>query len=471
MTITETTTNTGGLQLASERITVLDKWTGEIIAERQTVSGAEVDTIVRTAVAAAEVPWAPDQRERSLRRAVELLQQRKEHILETMIRETGYTRRDVENEFSRAMSTLSLCAEEAIRITGAIVPVAANAAFANSLALTVRVPIGVVLAVTPFNAPLNTPCHKIGPALAAGNAVILKPAELTPLTAEHLVSALHDAGVPRGRLQIAHGRGETAGHALLTREEIGFTTFTGSTAVGTVVKSATGVRPVSLELGSISPTLVCEGADVAHAAEQIVRGSFRKAGQVCTSVQIVYAHTSLADELTTEIVRRTKSLVTGDPWSSDPDFGPVISTEAADHVTRLIEASVAAGAQPLTGGGRTGTLIEPVVLGGVRDGMPITREEAFGPVVGITTFDSIDDAIARVNAGRYGLQAGVFTDSLDITRKVALNLQVGGVVINGTSSTRSDGMPFGGQKDSGFGKEGPEHAVREMSVERLVFMV
>jgi succinate-semialdehyde dehydrogenase/glutarate-semialdehyde dehydrogenase len=257
---------------------------------------------------------------------------------------------------------------------------------------------------------------------------------------------------------------------LLHDAHIGFTTFTGSTEVGAIVKRETGIRPVSLELGSASVTIVCQDADLDKVARDVASAGFRKAGQVCTSVQLLYAHASIERDLTERLSASVRGLKSGDPANAATDVGPLISSPAAEHAEALVADALQAGADAYVGGTRTGTHFMPTVLHGVARHMRVAREEIFAPVVGVVSFDSLDEAISMANSSAYGLQAGVYTSSIATTMRVIKELEVGGVIINGTSSTRADGMPYGGMKNSGFGKEGPHYAAQEMSIERLVML-
>jgi succinate-semialdehyde dehydrogenase/glutarate-semialdehyde dehydrogenase len=451
-------------------ITVRDKWSGEIIDELPRATVEDIANAVAAADVARKHPWPPYERAVVLQRAVALLRERQQAISGTMRRETGFTNKDVANEFTRALVTLELCAQEATRLGGEVVPLGASAGFTERLAFTIRVPVGIVLAITPFNAPLNTVCHKIGPALAAGNVVILKPAELTPLTARALTQVLTDAGLPSGYLHVLYGSGSEVGLPLLRDPRIGFTTFTGSTEVGAIVKRETGVRPVSLELGSASVTIVCEDANLDKVVADVANSGFRKAGQVCTSVQLLYAQAGIQDELINRLAGRVSSITSGDPASITTDVGPLITAGAADHATELVNDARQAGATLLVGGQQSGSRFSPTLLCGLKPQMRLAREEIFAPVVGVLSFGMLDEAIVQANASSYGLQAGVYTSSIATALRVSRELEVGGVIINGTSSTRADGMPYGGMKNSGFGKEGPHYAAREMSIERLVML-
>jgi succinate-semialdehyde dehydrogenase / glutarate-semialdehyde dehydrogenase len=449
----------------------MDKWTGEVIGELERANAARVESVLAQAVDALKQPWPARDRAAALRLAAAKLMEQRDEISSVMRRETGFTHTDVRDEFDRALVTLQLCAEEATRLGGEVVPLNASAGFEQRVAFTIRVPIGVVLAITPFNAPLNTVCHKIGPALAGGNAVVLKPAELTPLTAQKLVEVLHSAGVPPAYLHIVHGSGSEVGIRLLRDPRIAFTTFTGSTEVGLIVKRETGIRPVQLELGSASVTIVCEDADLDRVAADVQRAGFRKAGQVCTSVQTLLVQRELADDLRDRLAKRVGALRSGDPGDAATEVGPLISEEAATRADELVSDAVKAGAHVTVGSARARSLISPTLLEGVTPDMRIVSEEIFAPIVSIVGVHSLDDAIAIANRSRYGLQAGVYTSSIAIALRAARTLEVGGVIINGTSSTRADGMPYGGVKDSGFGHEGPAYAAREMTISRLVMLI
>jgi succinate-semialdehyde dehydrogenase/glutarate-semialdehyde dehydrogenase len=454
----------------SSAVTVHDKWSGEILGELERATEPLIEKTMAGAVDALRQPWSALDRAAALRGAVAMLRERRAELTTVMRRETGFTTTDVHDEFERAMVTLQLCAEESTRLGGEVIPLGASAGFEQRVAFTLRVPIGVVLAITPFNAPLNTVCHKIGPALAAGNSVVLKPALLTPLTAQLLVDTLHAAGVPGGYLQILHGSGSELGLRLLRDPRIAFATFTGSTEVGLIVKRETGIRPVQLELGSTSTTIVCEDGDLDRVVVDVRRSGFRKAGQVCTSVQNLLVQRRVADQLRELLTVGVTSLRSGDPGEASTEVGPVITQQAAEYANELIADAVSAGAQIAVGAARERNLLAPTLMTGVNPNMRIVREEVFAPVVNLISFDALPEAFAIANASRYGLQAGFYTASIANALHAARSLEVGGVIINGTSSTRADGMPYGGVKDSGFGREGPAYAISEMTVPRLVVL-
>lgn len=447
---------------------VTDKWSGESIAEIPYSGEREVDDALTSARGAQQAAWTAAERAEVLRTAGRLLSERKDAIADGMQRETGFTLSDVQDEFKRALVTLQLCAEEATRLSGEVVPLGASPGFEERVAFTIRVPAGVVLAITPFNAPLNTVCHKIGPALAAGNSVVLKPAAFTPLTARALVDVLWESGVPRERLHVLYGSGSELGLRLLRDTRVDFTTFTGSTDVGLVVKRETGIRPVQLELGSVSVTVVCEDANLAQVVGDVQRAGYRKAGQVCTSVQVLFAHQAVYEATVEALAEKVRDLVAGDPRAEGTRVGPLICEPAAQRAAELVESARAAGARLVVGGGAAGSLFAPTLVADVGAEMELARHEIFAPVVAVIPYGDAETALSQINAGRYGLQAGVYTERIDNALWWARRLQVGGVIVNGTSSTRADGMPYGGVKDSGFGREGPAYAMQEMTTSRLI---
>jgi len=348
------------------------------------------------------------------------------------------------------------------------VPIQSAPGFEDALAFTIRVPLGVVAAITPFNSPLNTVCHKIAPALAAGNTVVLKPASPTPLTALRLAGLLLEAGLPPGHLNVLTGSGSEVGRWLTEDSRVRFFTFTGSTAVGEEIQSRIGLRRSCMELGNISATIVCEDADLDRAVPQIVNGAFRKAGQVCTSVQRLYVQRGIYDVFVDRLVAAAQMLRAGDPWDPSTDVGPLISEPQAAQAEQWIGEAVAGGATIRLGSRREGSLLFPTILVDVAADARVLCDEVFAPVVSVLPYAAFDEAVALVNAAPYGLQAGVFTQDLQRALAAAKRLEVGGVIINGTSSTRADLMPYGGTKRSGFGREGPKYAVEEMTESRVV---
>lgn len=427
---------------------------------------------VRRAVDAAHAAFrkgAPVAFERGaiLERAAVLMDQRVEDFARTMQMEAGFTASDATGEVRRCIQTLKLSAEEARRLAGAVIPLEGAPNQTGRLAFTLRVPLGVVAAITPFNSPLNTVTHKVAPAFAAGNAVILKPSTHTPLTACKLAQVLLDAGMPRGFLSVLHGSGEVV-QWLQADERVRFFAFTGSTEVGRKIQQAAGLRRTQMELGSIACTIVCDDAQLDAALPKIANAGYRKAGQVCTSVQLLLVHESLLSEVETRLAELVKALPFGDPYEASTVVGPVISEEAAVRIESWIKEAVAGGATCLAGGERAGAVVAPTLLTNISSSMKVGCSEIFGPVVCISPFSTLEQAIERVNATPFGLASGIFTNRLSDAFSAAQRLEVGGVHVNETSSSRVDLMPYGGSKDSGFGREGPHYAVHEMTEERIV---
>lgn len=450
------------------RVDVLDKYRLQPVFTIQLADAAQV----RQAVDAAHAAFrrgAPVAFERGavLERAAVLMEQRLDDFVRTMQLEAGFTQSDSAGEVRRCIQTLKLSAEEARRLAGDVIPLAGAPGQAGRLGFTLRVPLGVVAAITPFNSPLNTVTHKVAPALAAGNAVILKPSTHTPMTAGLLAEVLLDAGVPPGFLSVLHGSAEVVKH-LQDDPRVRFFAFTGSTEVGRQIQQAAGLRRTQMELGSIACTIVCEDADLDMALPKIVNAGYRKAGQVCTSVQLLLVHESLQAAVEDRLAQMVRALTFGDPMDPKTFVGPVISEEAAVRIEAWVGEAVAAGAQLLAGGKREGAVVAPTLLTRISDSMRVGCSEIFGPVVCIVPFKTLAEAIDRVNSTPFGLATGLFTNRLGDALSAAQKLEVGGVHVNETSSSRVDLMPYGGSKDSGFGREGPRYAVHEMTEERVV---
>jgi succinate-semialdehyde dehydrogenase/glutarate-semialdehyde dehydrogenase len=446
-----------------------DKYHGREYGRMAVASPEQVNRAVDGALAGLrESTLSPYERYRILLEAARVIDSRRATLIELMRDEAGFTHADGDNEVRRCVQTLELSAEEGKHLAGELVPMQAAAGVKNRLGFTIRVPRGVVCAITPFNSPLNTLAHKVGPAIAGGNAVVIKPSNVTPLSAVELCKALIDAGLPANLLALVHGSGSAIGRQLLADPRIAFYAFTGSTQVGREIQQAAGLRGMQLELGSIASTIVCADADIDMAIPKIINAGFRKAGQVCTSVQRLFVARGIADTFIPKFVAAVKATPCGDPADPNTVIGPMISRQHAERAESWVREAVQSGARILTGGRREGALFEPTVLHGVRDSMKVVCEEIFAPVVSIIEFDRIEEAIAGANASDFGLAAGLFTRDLQTALRTAQQLAFGGVHINEASSARIDAMPFGGVKDSGFGREGPAWAIREMTEERLI---
>lgn len=389
-------------------------------------------------------------------------------FVRTMQMEAGFTASDAAGEVRRCRETLRLSAEEARRLAGDVIPLAGAPQQSGRIGFTMRVPLGIVLAITPFNSPLNTVAHKIAPAFAAGNAVILKPASATPLTACLLADVLVQAGMPKGFLSVLIGGAQLA-EWLIADERVRFFAFTGSTEVGRKIQQGAGLRRTQMELGSIACTILCDDAKLETALPKVLNAGYRKAGQVCTSVQLLLVQNEILQKVEAGLAALVSALPYGDPYDPKTVVGPLISEQEAIRVEKWVAEAVAKGAKCLAGGGaRQGAVIPPVLLTAIDASMKVGCQEIFGPVVCIVPFRTLDEAIARINATPFGLASGIFTNRLDDAFTAARRLEVGGVHVNETSSSRVDLMPYGGSKDSGFGREGPRYAVHEMTEERIV---
>lgn len=447
---------------------LLDKYTLEPHAIIGKADAAQM-TLAVDAAHAAYRRGAPSPHERGaiLDKAAELVAANADAFVRIMQAEAGFTEADASGEVRRCVQTLRLSAEEARRLAGEVIPLAGAPGQDGRIAFTLRVPLGVVAAITPFNSPLNTVTHKVAPAFAAGNAVILKPSSNTPLTAQKLCEILVEAGMPAGFLSLVHCGSDVA-RVLLDDERVRFFAFTGSTEVGRAIQQAAGLRRTQMELGSIAFTVLADDADLDKALPKVVGAGYRKAGQVCTSVQILLVHEAIMAEVSKRLTAMVEALPFGDPRADGMVVGPMISEREAIRVEAWIEEAVARGATRLAGGPRAGAVVPPTLLSGIDGGMKVGCREIFGPVVCLVPYATLDEAIERVNATPFGLATGLFTNRLQDALAAAQRLEVGGVHINETSSSRVDMMPYGGSKDSGFGREGPRYAVHEMTEERVV---
>jgi acyl-CoA reductase-like NAD-dependent aldehyde dehydrogenase len=454
---------------SNHHFSILAKFSGREVARAHAADAPLVARAVEAANAAfrgGEIPIP--ERYAILMRAASILQRRRDEIIDVMVTETGFTVADNAGDVARCVQTLQTSAEEAKRLNGEMVPMDAAPGHAGEMAFTIRVPLGVVAAITPFNSPLNTVAHKVAPAIAAGNSVVLKPASYTPLTACLLAEIFEEAGLPAGWINVIHGPGGRTGGLLCEHPDVRFFAFTGGGVAGAAIQRAAGLRRTQMELGNISSTVVCEDANIAKAAALSARAAFRKAGQVCVSVQRLFVHRSIFDAFARELVAVTGRMKVGDPRAADTAIGPMIDVAEARRAEAWVNEAVAGGARVLIGGRRDGPLFAPTILADVKTDMKVVSEEIFAPVVSLLAYESFDDAIAAVNDTPYGLAAGIFTRDIDRALRAARKVEVGLFNINNTSANRADLMPYGGCKASGFGREGPRAAIREMTDERLV---
>jgi len=453
---------------------VFDKTTQALIGHAEAASRQQVDAAVDAAHTAFErntlEPW---DRYRILCRVAELIDKHRAEFCALIAAEAGFPLSDGDNEVNRAVQTFLTSAEEGKRLSGEVVPIEGAPGNAHRMAFTIRAPRGVVCGITSFNSPLNMVAHKVAPALASGNTVVLKPPQATPFSAALLFQILLDSGLPAGHANLVNGSGARIGSWLTANPKIAFYTFTGSTAVGKQIRDAIGMRPIALELGSIAATIACDDADLERAAPRCVNSAFRRAGQACTSTQRMYVQEPVVGRFLDLFVAATKKLKVGDPREPATAIGPMISENDAVRVESWVKEAVSAGAQLVYGGQRTGAVLQPTILydpqrRGVPARMRVLCEEVFGPVVTIIPFQTLDDAIDEINAMPYGIATGIFTKDVNRAMRAARRLNVATVHINESSTSRVDLMPFGGVKDSGLGREGPRYAMREMTEERLV---
>jgi acyl-CoA reductase-like NAD-dependent aldehyde dehydrogenase len=389
-----------------------------------------------------------------------------EDLAGTICAEVGKTIREARNEVRRAQDTLRLSGDAATFLDGELLHCGIVSGGVDRRATVTFEPVGVVGAVTPFNYPLNLLCHKLGPAIGAGNAIVAKPSPKAPLAAARLADLAVEAGFPDGLFQVVHGGADAA--LALARSPIDLLSFTGGPAAGLALKNASGLVRCLMELGGNDPLFVLPDADLEKAVATAVGHRFEIAGQSCAAVKKLYLHRDIEAEFTGRLLAAVATVRAGDPASEATDMGPVIDEAAARLVEGRIEATLAAGARLLAGGRRRGTLVEPTVVAGVSLDAPVIAEETFGPVIAIRSFERAADAIAEVNAGPYGLQAGIFTNDHALVKQFSRDLAVGGVMVNEGPDFRAEHVPFGGIKSSGLGREGVRIAVREMSETRVV---
>jgi acyl-CoA reductase-like NAD-dependent aldehyde dehydrogenase len=444
---------------------VRSPYSHEVVGRIAKAGAEETRRAVDAAVQAMRDPLPAHKRAEILVRVAGALGRRHEEAARLISDEAGKPLKAARVEAARAMSTYTFAAVEARKLAGEMVPMDAAQAGEGKLAFTLRRPIGVVGAISPFNFPLNLVAHKIAPALAAGCAVVLKPASQTPLSALLLAELEEEAGLPPGWLNVVVGPAAEIGDVLVDDERVRLITFTGSSGVGWELKRRAPKKRVNLELGNATPVIVAADADVAAAAAKLAQNAFSFAGQSCISVQRIYVERGAYDLFLREFLPLVETLKLGDPADEETDVGPVIDEDARDRILDWIRST---SGEILTGGELEGDLIRPTVIANPAPEDKVSCEEVFGPVCTVSAVDSIDEAIRLANGTRYGLQGGIFTASLDTALRAAQELDFGGVTVNEAPTFRSDQMPYGGVKDSGNTREGPHYAVREMTEERLV---
>src|SRR5579862_1184522 len=452
-----------------EFIEVHSPYSGEVVGRVPKSGATDARRAVDAAAKVLESPLPAHERAAILDRTAALLRERQEEMAQTICAEAGKPIKTARVEASRAVSTYTFAAVEARKLAGDVVPMEASEAGAGKIAFTLRRPIGVIGAISPFNFPCNLVAHKLAPALAAGCPVVLKPASATPLSALLLAELEHEAGLPEGWLTVLVGPSGEIGDVLVEDVRVRMITFTGSSGVGWGLAERAPQKRVRLELGNSTPVVIAEDADLDAAAQKLATNAFSFAGQSCISVQRIYGLRPVLDAFLERFVPRVEALVVGDPAEEDTDVGPVIDSGNRDRIVAWVEEALGAGAHLVTGSTDADPL-SPLVIADAPESAKIVCDEVFGPVCVVNPVDSLEDAYERANATDYGLQAGIFTGSLSTALAAAEALEFGGVTVNEAPTFRADQMPYGGIKGSGNTKEGPAYTIREMTEERLVVL-
>ncbi|GGE13686.1 putative aldehyde-dehydrogenase-like protein y4uC [Marinithermofilum abyssi] len=452
------------------KIDVCDPQDGSLIARVPGMNGEEVDAAVERAQKGVQIARSlPSHRRMAiLRKAADIVEERAESFAVTIAREGSKTIREARKEVFRCVETLRISAEEARRIRGETIPFDQAAGSEQRVGYYVRFPVGLIAAITPFNDPLNLVAHKVGPAIAAGNAIIVKPASVTPLSALKLAEVMREAGLPDLVLTVVTGHGREIGQRLVQHPAVRMVSFTGGWEAGEEIHRLMGLKKVSMELGSNSPAIVLSDADLDEAVECTVSGAFWAAGQNCLGVQRIFVEEKVFEKFAQMFVQRTLQYRVGDKCSEETDMGPLITEKEARRVERWVQEAVDAGARLLCGGRRNGAYYHPTVLTNVPAYCKVAREEVFGPVVSLFPVSGLEEAIQRANEVDYGLQAGIFTRDVHQAFEAVQRLEAGGVMVNDSSDYRVDAMPFGGIKGSGLGREGVPFAVQEMTETKVV---
>ena len=451
-------------------VEVRNKYSGEVIGTLPSARREDVDAAVAAAARAAAVMAEMPAHRRSeiLSRTAALIRERRDEFARTIAAEAGKALKYARAEVDRGIMTFTIAAEEARRLHGETVPLDAVPAGEGYFGFWIRRPVGVVAAISPFNFPLNLVAHKVAPALAAGNTVVLKPATATPLTAVKLCQVLAEAGLPGGAINLIVGPGSTVGEWLVTHPQVAKVTFTGSPAVGERIMSIAGIKKVTLELGNTSPVIIAPDADLDFVAKRCAVGAYYNSGQVCISVQRIYSERKVYEPFTERFVQASQAMVVGDPLDERVDVGPMIDVREAERIEGWVQEAMAGGARVLTGGKRDGAVYWPTVLSEVKPEMKVVAQEVFAPVASVIATDDFEDALRQADATEYGLQAAVFTRDISRVFQAVRRLNFGGVIINDTPVFRADHMPYGGMRRSGIGREGVRYAMEEMTNIQMV---
>jgi len=454
----------------AKKIEVKNPFDNSVIDTVPRVDANDLEKALEFAVRGAKVmaKLTSYERWKILRKAADLLAAQNEELGQLISKEEGKIIAEGRGEANRAVETMTGSAEEAKRLHGETIPLDADPMGSKKLGFTLRVPCGVVAAIAPFNFPLNLVCHKVGPALAAGNSVIVKPASDTPLSALRLTEILLEAGLPPEGIQCITGSGGEIGEALVADRRVRKVTFTGSREVGDRICRTAGIKKVTMELGSNSPLIIMSDADLDKVAAAVAVTGYGNAGQTCISTQRVLTAKTVYGDFLGALKPKVEALTTGNQLDEKSKVGPMVKESEALRVEDWINEAVSAGARLVAGGGRRGAFYTPAVIADVKPDMRISRDELFGPAVAVTPFDTIEEAITLANDSLYGLAAGIFTENIEWAMKFAREAEAGNLHINWGPQWRVDLMPYGGLKDSGFGKEGPRYAVEEMTELKMI---
>lgn len=450
---------------------VVDPFTGKLVAQVAQATESDIEqAVASTSSATDSMRRLPSHaRYDMLQRIATLLYQRRDEFAHTITAEAGKPITDAKREVSRAIQTFTVAAEEARRIPGEVVPLDWTPGFDTHIGLLRRFPVGPILGITPFNFPLNLVAHKVAPALASGNPILIKPAPQTPLTALLLGEVALEAGVPPGGLNVVPCDNLLA-ERMVVDPRFKLLSFTGSASVGWMLKAKCGKKKVTLELGGNAAVVIESDADIELAAQRCAAGGFGYAGQTCISVQRIFVHHSVTDLFTTKLLMHVARLKMGDPTDETTSIGPLIDDAAAQRVEEWIGEAVADGARVLLGGKRRGSLVEATVLSNVKPEMKVSCREVFGPVVTVTPYRQLSEAVALLNQSDFGLQAGIFTQDINKIFYAYRHVEVGAVLANEIPTFRADHMPYGGVKDSGLGREGVRAAIEDMTEPRMLIM-
>jgi len=449
---------------------VINKYTGEVFATVPQARREDVDAAIAAASRAAPLmaDLPPHRRYEILSRAAQLIRQRSEEFARTIATEAGKALKFSRIEVDRAIGTFTFAAEEAKRMHGETVPLDAIPSGEGYFGYYVRRPVGVIVGISPFNFPLNLVAHKVAPALAAGNTMVLKPASWTPVTAVLLCQVLQEAGLPPGALNLIVGPGGTVGEWLVTDPRVAKVTLTGSVPVGRQILSMAGIKKVTLELGNTGPVIIAPDADLEYAAKRCAIGAYYNSGQVCISVQRIYSQRPVYEAFTDRFVQASKGMVVGDPLDERVDVGPMIDEKEARRIESWVAEAQDGGAHVLTGGGRQGAIYPPTVLTDVTPTMKVVADEAFAPIASVIACDDFEESLRQADDTAYGLQVSVFTRDLQRVFQAVRRLNFGGVIVNDSPAFRADHMPYGGNRLSGLGREGVRFAMEDMTNIQMV---